>query len=276
MAECSTQQVFLPFLFTVNIPEFDNYLAKDAKLLQGERVITVSKYTGEEQNIGLPLLPDVLLLKCVTGPLKNRLFLGKKKWLHHITDKCGNGCQICIKAISRGPIYLDDICKKENYMSVPTPAGGRVTLKSGSGNGQGSGGTVTICGGSGGTTGIGGAVTLQGGMGDYPKAKPATLKGSTQIGNLAAGDGTREMFFDASNGELLMKQPEKLDKNLSLKKEKLVLKQHLHANKCMMEERKQLSRERILIQCSKYKMLATLVRWLAASTTAVSCAYLLV
>jgi hypothetical protein len=273
MTDCSHPQIFLPFVFAVNISKFDNSnLAKDAKLLQGERVVVVSKYTGEEQNIGPPLLSDILLLKCITGPLKDRLFLGKKKWLHHITDKCGNGCQICIMAVSRGPRYLSDICKKEKFMSIPTPAGGLVTLKAGSGSGQGNGGTVTICGGNGGATGVGGAVTLQGGRGSSINIGSPTSKS----GDLAAGDGTREMFFDASNGELSMKQTEKLGKNLSLKKEKLVLKQHQHANKCLMEERMQLSRERIAIQCTKYEMLATIIRWLATATTIVSCAYLLV
>jgi len=116
-----TQYLLTTTIFAVNIPPSDtSSLAKDARLVQGERVLAVSKYTGEEQRINLNLLPEILLFKCLSGPLKGRLFLGKKEWLHHITDTCLSGtCHTCIMAISRGPIYLD----KEILMpNIPNPS----------------------------------------------------------------------------------------------------------------------------------------------------------
>ena len=48
---------------------------------------------------------------------------------------------------------------------------------------------------------------------------------------------------------------------------KQILKQHKHANECLKEEKIAISRERIAIQCAKYEMLSTCVRWIATAAT---------
>jgi hypothetical protein len=163
-------------------------------------------------------------------------------------------------AISRGPVYVEDIMNK--YVD-----GGKIAFVGGAGGaGRCEGGEITIVGGAGGASGAGGAIQISAGQ-------AATSRGSC----LVAGDGTRELSWDASKGALSMSQKSETEDywKRSHKKEKLKLKQHLHADRCMLAEKKQLSQERITVQCSRYDMLSTLIRWAAASATIGSCVYLL-
>jgi len=54
---------------------------------------------------------------------------------------------------------------------------------------------------------------------------------------------------------------------------KQILKQHRHANECFKEEWIAISKERIVIQCAKYEMLSTCVRWIATAATLSSTMY---
>ena len=200
------------------------------------------------------------LVRRVNSNHKGEAFLINREWLDPIPiDKSGR-------------LYDDSIdlgvngCKREAKIF----SGGEITLVGGRGGSHSPGGEVTISAGRGGGGGHGGAIMLSAGQ------------AATKNGDFNACDGTKRLHFDASVGKLEMTEYRKtkktqLDKpkKISWKREKLLLKQHTHANQCVLKENTRRSHERVDITLSRHKVYQTFIRCVCATVTILGSLYMI-